>query len=219
MIINTLWIVSAAVLGFLISAIFAGTLKLPRNLYLLFYIPLAGVFAISFFIVNNLNFISLLTKNWYWGLLGAVVATLFVVRNVISQPSSKRSTGGKLVLDILWPGFSYGFIDSLLLTVIPVLSVYMMLQGDDTSPTFWDQLVNGTFALLASIFVTALYHLGYPEFRNKNLFWTFLGNGILTLAYLLTGNILAAIIPHIIMHITAMIHGRETTGQVPPHYD
>ena len=27
-----------------------------------------------------------------------------------------------------------------------------------------------------------------------------------------------AILPHIGMHITAMVHGRETTGQVPPHY-
>lgn len=218
MIINILWIVSAGLLGFLISAVFAGLLKLQRNIYLIFYISLAGAFVTAFFMINNIDPLPLLMQNWYWGILGAAIAAPFVVRNVLSQPSSERSKGGALVLDIVWPGFIYGLIDSLLLTVVPVLSVYMMFQGDASTVTFWSKAGTGTLALIASIFVTALYHLGYPEFRNKNLFWTFLGNGILTLAFIITANPLAAIIPHIIMHITAIIHGRETTGQVPPHY-
>jgi len=49
--------------------------------------------------------------------------------------------------------------------------------------------------------------------------WPVIGNGVLSLAFLLTMSPLAAILPHIAMHITAMIHGRETTGQVPPHYN
>jgi len=49
-------------------------------------------------------------------------------------------------------------------------------------------------------------------------FWPLIGNGVLSMAYLLTMNPLAAMLPHIAMHITAMIHGRETTCQVPPHY-
>jgi len=73
--------------------------------------------------------------------------------------------------------------------------------------------------MLASLIVTTLYHLGYPEFRGKEVIWPNIGNGVMTLAYLLTMNPLAAILPHIAMHIAAMIHGRETTGQVPPHYN
>ncbi len=30
---------------------------------------------------------------------------------------------------------------------------------------------------------------------------------------------LKLILPHITMHIVAMMHGPKTTGQVPPHYD
>jgi hypothetical protein len=71
---------------------------------------------------------------------------------------------------------------------------------------------------MASLFVTALYHLGYPEYRNKKVLWTMFGNGILSLAYILTMSPLAAILPHIAMHMAAMTHGPKTTGQVPPHY-
>lgn len=215
---DILWIAGAAILGFLISSIFAGLLRLPRNIYLMVYIPLGGAGFAGFLLFQDLDLSRVISHNWYWGLLAAAIATLFVVRNVLSQPSSKRSKGGKLVLDILWPGFTYGLVDSLLLSVLPVMAIDSILPGATMTYNPLEKLGFGALALIASIFVTALYHLGYPEFRNKNLFWTFLGNGILTLAYIITMNPLAAIIPHIIMHITAIIHGKETTGQVPPHY-
>jgi hypothetical protein len=52
--------------------------------------------------------------NWVWGLLGAVIAAVFVIKNVLTQPSSERQKGFALLTDILWPGFTYGLIDSLL---------------------------------------------------------------------------------------------------------
>ena len=88
---------------------------------------------------------------------------------------------------------------------------------------FWTQnwlgkICLGFIGLLASFFVTTAYHLGYPEFRGKKVLWPNIGNGVLSLAYILTMNPLAAILPHMAMHVAAMIHGKETTGQVPPHY-
>jgi hypothetical protein len=45
-----------------------------------------------------------------------------------------------------------------------------------------------------------------------------IGNAIVTAGYLLTGSPLAAIISHVIMHGAAVVHGMETTVQLPPHY-
>jgi hypothetical protein len=213
-----LWILIASSLGFAVAATFAGWLKLKRNLYLLFYIPLVAALFVVFIISNKLSVRELLIHNWYWGLLGAVIAAAFVIKNVLSQPSSERQKGFALLSDILWPGFAYGLIDALLLSVLPVLAMQMVF-----SDAGW---LNGTIgktglitiAMVGSFFATTVYHLGYPEFRGKNVIWPNIGNGVLTLAYLLTMNPLAAILPHIAMHITAMIHGRDTTGQVPPHY-
>lgn len=212
-----IWILIASFLGFAIAAIFAGWLKLKRDLYLLFYIPLVAALFIFFIVSNDFKIKELLSYNWYWGLAGAVIAAGFVIKNVLSQPSSEKHKGLALVSDVLWPGFSYGLIDSLLLSVLPVLAVQSFFtQGLSSWPVRIGFIVSG---LLASFFATTVYHLGYPEFRGKRVIWPNIGNGMLTLAYLLTMNPLAAILPHISMHIAAMIHGRETTGQVPPHYN
>jgi len=44
------------------------------------------------------------------------------------------------------------------------------------------------------------------------------GNAIITSSYFLTGSPLAAILSHVAMHVTAVLHGMETTLQLPPHY-
>jgi hypothetical protein len=216
---SILWILSASLLGFAVAAVFAGWLKMPRNLYLLVYIPVVAALFKIFIVYYRISLNEILSHNWYWGVIGAIPAGAFVIRNVISQPSSKRSTGLDLLTDITWPGLVYGLMDSLLLSVLPILSVKIAL----TDP-FWTQNLFGKigfciFGLLASFFVTTAYHLGYPEFRGKKVLWPNIGNGVLSLAFILTMNPLAAILPHMAMHIAAMIHGKETTGQVPPHYN
>jgi hypothetical protein len=45
-----------------------------------------------------------------------------------------------------------------------------------------------------------------------------LGNGVISLAYLLTTNPLAALLSHVAMHVTAVLHGLNSAVQLPPHY-
>jgi hypothetical protein len=213
-----LWLLVASFFGFGIAAIFAGWLKLKRDIYLLFYIPIIAVLFYFFIVSNDLNVKELLIHNWYWGLLGALISGAFVIKNVFSQPSSPRSTGTSLVSDIIWPGLTYGLIDSLLLSILPIIAIRLTLTNEIWTSGLLGRIGLGTIALIASFFATTVYHLGYPEFRGKNVIWPNVGNGVLSLAYLLTMNPLAAILPHMAMHVAAMIHGPKTTGQVPPHY-
>jgi hypothetical protein len=219
MISCVIWILFASLLGFSVAAIFSGLLKLNRNIYLLFYVPLVLCLFILFILSNKINILDILTHNWYWGLLGAILAAAFVIKNVFSQPSSPRNKGLALLSDILWPGIVYGLMDSLLLSVLPILSVQSALTNSFWHDRWMGRIALGLLALLASFFVTTSYHLGYQEFRGKKVIWPNVGNGILSLAYFLTMNPLAAILPHIGMHVAAMIHGKDTTGQVPPHYN
>jgi hypothetical protein len=213
-----IWILTASLLGFTVASVFSGWLRLQRNVYLLLYIPLVAALFTAFVISNDLNIKEIFLYNWTWGILGAVLAGAFVVKNVVSQPSSERHHGISLLSDILWPGFTYGLIDALLLSVLPVLVVRLAITNVGTLDSWSENILFIVLSLLASFFVTTAYHLGYPEFRGKNVIWPNIGNGVLTLAYLLTMNPLAAILPHITMHIVAMLHGPKTTGQVPPHY-
>jgi hypothetical protein len=219
MTLSLFWILIASLLGFTVAAVFAGWLRLQRNVYLLFYIPSIAALIIAFIVSNDLNVKRILLYNWSWGLLGAILAGAFVIKNVLSQPSSERQKGIVLVSDILWPGFAYGLCDALLLSVLPILSVKFAIADTVWQDNWPGKVLFILLGLLASIFVTTAYHLGYPEFRGKKVIWPNIGNGVLSLAYLLTMNPLAAILPHIAMHIAAMMHGPKTTGQVPPHYD
>jgi hypothetical protein len=215
---SIVWILSASFLGFGVASIFAGLLKLPRNLYLLVYIPVVAAFFFLFIVTNGISLNEILSYNWYWGVIGALLAGAFVIKNVYSQPSSRRSTGLALLTDITWPGLVYGLIDALFLSVIPVLAVRIALTDPFWTHNWVGKICFGFIGLLASFFVTTAYHLGYPEFRGKKVLWPNIGNGVLSLAFILTMNPLAAILPHMAMHVAAMIHGKETTGQVPPHY-
>jgi len=216
---SIVWILSASFLGFGVASIFAGLLKLPRNLYLLVYIPVVAAFFFLFIVTYEISLNEILSHNWYWGVIGALLAGAFVIKNVYSQPASKRSTGLALFTDITWPGLIYGLMDALLLSVIPVLAVMIALSDYAWTQNWLGKIGLGFIGLLASFFVTTAYHLGYPEFRGKNVIWPNIGNGVLSLAFILTMNPLAAILPHMAMHVAAMIHGKETTGQVPPHYN
>ena len=214
-----IWILIASLLGFTVAAVFAGWLKLQRNVYLLFYIPPVAALFIAFVILNDLNIKEIFLFNWTWGILGAILSGAFVVKNVLSQPSSERQKGVALISDIIWPGFTYGLVDALLLSVLPILAVRLAVTNVALFDSWSGKILFIILGLLASFFATTIYHLGYPEFRGKKVIWPNVGNGVLSLAYLLTMNHLAAILPHITMHIVAMIHGPKTTGQVPPHYD
>lgn len=80
------------------------------------------------------------------------------------------------------------------------------------------RLVVGIVAVIASLLVTAAYHWGYPEYSGSKLFAPVVGNGVMSLAYLLTTNPLGAILSHIAMHVSAVLHGINTAVQLPPHY-
>ena len=212
------WIVAAGVLGFAISAIFAGLLRLPRNIYLIPYIGLAGLFLYAYVKWSGLSIGNLIRHNWYWGLIGAVLLAAFTVKNILSQPSSPRSEGFTLVFDLLWSGVMYGLVDALLLSVLPVLATWQAFTLLNWTSNWPGKILVGVIAVVASLLVTAVYHLGYPEYHGGGLFGPVIGNTAMTLGYLITNNPLAAILSHIAMHIAGILHGPASVMQLPPHY-
>ena len=95
------WVFGAALLGFVLSTIFAGALHLPRNLYLIPYIGISGLFVYVHIRWSGISVNEIIRHNWIWGLVGAVLLTLFTVKNVLSQPVSPMLEGFPLVFDLL----------------------------------------------------------------------------------------------------------------------
>jgi hypothetical protein len=213
-----LWIIAAGVLSFAVAAVFAGLLRMPRSLFLVPYVILTGIFAVGYFRWSKVDMQQLITHNWLWGLLGALLLGFFVVKNVLSQPASPSSQGVSLMLNILWLGVVYGMTDAILLSVIPVLAVWQAFSQLRWTTTLKGKTVVGAFAVLASLFITFAYHWGYPEYRGLQVMAPLVGNGMMSLGYLLTNNPITAIGSHIAMHIAAVLHGPATAIQMPPHY-
>ena len=214
-----LWIPAAALLGFASAGIFAGLLHLPRRIFLIPYVAVVSLALYIFMNWSDLSLIELLQHNWVWGLVGAALVGLFVVRNVLSQPKSRRAAGAPLVLDLLWSGVVYGLMDALLLSVLPVLAAWLAFSSLGWTTSWPGKIAVGAIAFLASLLVTVCYHLGYPEYRVKGgVSGPTIGNGIMTLGYLLTNNPISAILSHIAMHIAGVLHGSDSVMQLPPHY-
>ena len=212
------WVVAASILGFAISAVFAGWLRLERRRFLVPYVGLVSLFLYGFVALNEIDLVDMLTANWVWGTLAGTLVSVFLVKTVRAQLFSRQSSGMALIFDIGWAGLVYGMVDALFLNVIPVIAVWLGSSSLGWAATPIGKIAVGVAGLFASLLVTLAYHLGYPEFRNRNVGMVLAGNSVITLAFLLSGSPLGSILSHTVMHIAAVLQGAETTIQLPPHY-
>jgi hypothetical protein len=167
---------------------------------------------------SGLSVLDLIRYQWIWGLVGAIILGVFTVKNILSQSASARAQGVILAFDIVWSGVIYGLVDALLLSVLPVLATWQAFTLLDWTISLPGKILVGTLGMLASLFVTVAYHLGYPEYRGAGLFGPVIGNTTMTLGYLITNNPLAAVLSHIAMHVAGVLRGPASVVQLPPHY-
>ena len=210
------WLGLAAAVGFSVSAIFSLVLQLERGLFLVPYVAVVSTFLVLFFQAHRLPSKSILAS-WQVGLLLATAASVFLVGNIQGQPSSFVPEGLTLVSAVLWAGVVYGAVDGLFLNVVPVLAIYHAWPRGPGA-TRSGKVARGAAALAGTLVVTAAYHLGYGEFQGVAVLPVLLGNAIITATYLFSGSPLAPIVTHVVMHVAAVLHGMESTAQLPPHY-
>jgi hypothetical protein len=212
-----IWVALAALVGFASSAIFSAWLHWSRNMFVVGYATLTGLFLTAYVVIRQVGPTIQLRRHWRAGLVGGVLVGSILAYGVVSQPISPRAHTIELAGALVWLGVVYGTLDALLLTAVPVLSVYGS-RPSDLLRRGTSRMRLGGLALLASMVVTGAYHLGFAEFRGPTLVQPLIGNGIVTAGYLLTGSPLAAVLAHVIMHGAAVFHGMEGAAQLPPHY-
>jgi hypothetical protein len=212
------WVLAAGLLGFAVAAVFSGWLRLSRRLFLMPYFVFGGAFLAGFLLWSQIDVLTLIAENRHWGVIVGTLVGLLLIRNVWSQPASAQSTGAGLLFDVLWVGLGYGTMDALFLNVMPAVAVWTGFSEAVWTAAWPGKIALGLLALLASLFVTMLYHLGYREFRNRKVIMVLIGNSLITLAYLVSANPLGAVVSHAAMHVAAVFRGPETVLQLPPHY-
>jgi hypothetical protein len=161
----------------------------------------------------------LVTAGWGWGILGGVVAAGLVVPLVRRLPSGPRPEGAGLVGRFFWEGIVYGTAEGLLLATLPVLALWQAADALGWTDDAWPKAAAGALAVAGALFVIAVHHLGYREFRprtsRKMLLGAMAGCGIQALAFLVTGNVLAPVVAHVVLHWQLTLRGNE----MPPASD
>jgi len=64
--------------------------------------------------------------------------------------------------------------------------------------------------------MTAVYHLGYDQYRQDGVKAPETGNTIISVPMLLTANPIGSVADHMAMHISAVAHTYETDVRLPP---
>lgn len=220
-----LWYLAAAALFFLVPAVGTDLLGLQPDLYYLGYFTVAVVFFVAF-VTRYAEELADLWRlhRWQSVVLGAAVGAALAL-GILQQTGTAHAPGWHLGFEVVWRGLVYGTVDALTLFVLPAAVAFLLLHGDRR--TFARKAAFAGLALVLSMFVTATYHLGYSEFRGDTLRYPEIGAVAANVPTVLTGNPVGAVVTHVTMHTTAVVHQRDggeqhmlpprSTGDYPNH--
>ena len=208
-----------SVVAFLVTWVVTDLGRVPRTPYVAILTLTTFALAAGYLAWSGTSVADLATARWGWGILEGLVAAALVAPLVRRLPSGHRPEGSQLVGRFLWEGVVYGTAEAILLATLPVLAVWQAADALGWTDTTSAKLASGALAVTGALFVIAVHHLGYREFRarasRKMLVGALAGCGIQALAFLLTGDVLAPIVAHIVLHWQLTLRGNE----MPPRLD
>jgi len=209
------WIVLGAIVGFGASFVFGDLIPLSLDLYYLIYFGIIISFFRIYIKKTQLNLKEWFSRRLAWGILLGLIFGALMVQNILSRPATEKFTGPYLVWLIFWRGLIYGAIDGLLLSVFPWMVTWRAF--DVEKKPLGKKIAFGLLAWLFILVLTTAYHLGYADFRSKKIIEPNIGNTIISVPTLVSGNPVGSPMVHAIMHITAIIHSSKTDLFLPPH--
>jgi hypothetical protein len=212
------WLATGLVLGFAVPFVLADTLDLNRDVFYGLYGAIVLAFFAAWARATDQSLAAAARRRWRPMLLLAALAGAVLVLIVYrTDEATSRPDGLELIGALLWRGLFYGAIDGLLLSAFPILVVFAAFAGTRLRERRAGLVAIGAIALAASLAMTAVYHLGYSDYRGEKLRKPITGDLIWSAPTLLTLNPLGAPIAHAAMHAAAVAHSYETEVFLPPH--
>jgi hypothetical protein len=206
------------VVGFGVPFLFADVLRLPRDLYYGIYIAAVLVFFVAWARATGQQLGAMLRRRWRLAVvLGVVFALILSFVVVRTEPVTPGPEGPALAWAVLWRGVAYGAVDGLLLSAFPILAVFAAADATKLRRRRSGTIATGAAALLASLVMTTVYHLGYRDFRSALLARPVTADLVWSVPTLVTLNPIGTPITHAAMHVTAVLHSYETDVFLPPH--
>lgn len=212
------WLVSGLVLAFTIPFVFGGLIDVPRDAYYAIYIAAVGCFVTPWVRTTQPPLRAFLGRGWRYAVpLGALAGALLTLI-VLGEPGTTHPHGWTFAAAILWRGVAYGATDGVLLSVFPILAVFGLFASKPLRERSKRALTGiATLALAVSMLFSAVYHVGYPDFRSSRVVKPVAGDTIWSAPTLLTLSPIGAPIAHIALHVSAVVHDYRGELFLPPH--
>jgi hypothetical protein len=212
------WLSGGLVLAFALPYLLTDLLTINRDLYY-------GVYAVvvfRFFALWLKRTVdeprALLSRNWRWGTLLGVLFAGATAAIALGEKATTHPHGLRFAAAIVWRGIVYGAADGVLLSVFPILAVVAAFSRRPLRERRKRALAGiGALALAVSLLFTAVYHLGYPDFRGDKLRKPLVGDVIWSVPTLTTLSPVGAPLAHIGLHVSAVVHAYNTDTFLPPH--
>lgn len=212
------WLAAGLALAFLVPYVFADLLDLPRDLYYGIYIATVLGFFTLWVWATGQSLDEMVRRRWRLAVaLGLAVAALLAFMVFRVEDATPRPDGLELAGAVVWRGLVYGATDGLLLSAFPILAVFAAFAGTRLRERREGTLLIGVAALAASLVMTAVYHVGYSDFRSEKVRSPVAGDVVWSTPTLLTLNPIGAPIAHAGLHVGAVLHSYETDTFLPPH--
>jgi len=211
------WLALGFIGSFFVPFLLADLLGLPRDLYYGVYFLFVGGLFVTWARDTGKPLGHLFSRRWPWalglGLVFALISAIVALRAVPATPHPGLAFVGALI----WRGVLYGAADGLLLSAFPILVVFAALSTQGERAEVGARVLKGALALVASLVMTATYHLGYSEFRSPKLVRPVAGDLIWSIPTLATLNPLGSPLAHARVHVGAVVHSYNTDLFLPPH--
>ena len=208
------WFGAATAVGFAVPYLGSSVVDLQHDVYLAIYFAAVVTLFAAYVRSTRLDLRATVTRHWKLGSLLGLVFGAALVRNVLSEDATSRPDGAYFIFELIWRGGIYGAVDAVLLTVLPCLFVYRALGGRLVT---WRRRIAYFAASLALVMtITAVYHLGYSQYREDGISAPETGNTIISMPMLLSTNPIGSVLDHAAMHTAAVAHNYETEVRLPP---
>ena len=202
-----------AIVSFLVTWIVTDRLGLSRTPYVAILTLVTLGLGAGYLAWSGTALADLVTAGWGRAIVAGLIAGAVVTPGLRRLPHGARPKGGALAGAFLWEGVVYAAAEGILLATLPTLAVWQAAESLGWTDSTAAEVGSGALAIVGALFVITVHHLGYREFRGAHagpkLVGALVGCGIQALAFLLTGNLLAPVVAHIVLHGQMVARGIE----------
>lgn len=209
-------LVAITAAAFLVSWVATDLLHVRRGPYISVLALTVLALGAGYLALSGTSARELVVSGWGWGLIAGGAAALILTPMVRRLPAGEHARGGRLLGLFAWEGVVYGSAEAVLLATLPVLAAWQAMSDLGWTDGAWEKAASGALAIGSALVLILVHHLGYAEYRRraarKELGGVLVGCGIQAVAFLVTGNILAPILAHVVLHGQLILRGH----QMPP---